>query len=122
MPVDIYSKSDEYPYYRPEEIEVFDNLEIFLQQIDMVITTPKGSLLGDPDFGVGLEKYVWTNVSSKKIEQDIEDQIVKYIHIDLLQSIKYSIEASFVQGEIYDSIIVDILIDGNKVSGYAVTP
>lgn len=122
MPVDIYFKGETYPHYQPEEIEVVDQLEIFLQQVDMIISTEKGSLLGDPDFGVGLERYLWTNVGSKSIEQDINQQIMEYVDRDLLSLINYSVECNFIRGEIYDSIIVDILIEGEKVAGYAVTP
>jgi len=123
MVVDIYIKNNEYPYFDQNEIDITDDLEIFLQQIEMIITTPKGSLIGDPDFGVDLESYIWSfNRGSSNIKQDITQQINTYIQPSLALTMNYDISVNFLRGEIWDSIIVDILIDGTKVAGYAVTP
>lgn len=123
MAVDIYFKSDEYPYYNPNEIEVDENLEIFLQQVEMIITTKRGSILGDPEFGVDLDSYLWSFTSgSGSIKQDILTQISRYIDYETSKGISYDIDVSFLKGEIWDTIIVDVTIDGTKVAGYAVTP
>jgi hypothetical protein len=123
MPVDIYFKQENYPYYDSEEIEVVDDLEIFLQQIEMLLTTPKRSLLGDPDFGINLESYLWNfGIGSSPVKQEIYNQILKYVDYSSYESIPFDIAISFLKGEIYDTMIVDIEIDGTKVAGYAVTP
>lgn len=123
MAVDIYFKQQEYPYFDPTEIEVIDSLENFLQQIEMILTTPKGSLLGDPDFGVSLDSYLWsTSIGSGPIKQDIIHQIMTYVNFNEFGSIPYDIQVSFLKGEVWDTIIVDVLIDGTKVAGYAVAP
>jgi hypothetical protein len=123
MPVDIYFKSEDYPYYNPFEIEVIENVEIFLQQVEMILTTPKGTILGTPGLGIGLESYLWDlNISSSSIKQDILEQINEYISYETTIGIDYDIEVSFLKGEIWDTMIIDILIDGRKVSGYAITP
>jgi hypothetical protein len=123
MAIDIYFKLQSYPYYDPTEIEVIDSLENFLQQLEMILTTPKGSLLGDPDFGVSLDSYLWTTTTGAGvIKQDIINQVIKYVNFDEFGSIPYDIQVSFLKGEVWDTIIVDILIDGTKVAGYAVAP
>jgi hypothetical protein len=123
MAIDMYFKLSNYPYYDPSEIEVIDSLENFLQQLEMIITTPKGSLLGDPNFGVSLESYLWTfTTSSSSIKQSIINQIIEYVGFDGFGQIPYEIDVNFLKGEVYDTMIVDILIDGNKVAGYAVAP
>lgn len=123
MAVDIYIKNNNYPYFDKDEIDISDDLEIFLQQLEMIITTPKGSLLGEPDFGVDLESYLWSFYKgSSGIQQEINQQINTYIQPRLALSINYEISVNFLKGEVWDTIIVDVLIDGNKVAGYAVTP
>ena len=123
MAIDLYFKFDSYPHYDQTEIEVIDSLENFLQQLEMILTTPKNSLLGDPDFGVSLEAFLWTTtMGSGAIKQQITDQIVQYVNFSEFGSIPYDIQVSFLKGEVWDTIIVDILIDGIKVAGYAVAP
>ena len=123
MAVDIYFKVEEYPYYDPNQIEVDESLENFLQQLEMIITTPKGSVLGDPNFGIDLDSYLWNfNVGSSPIKQEILTQINEYVDYDVIDSIPYDIEVSFLKGDVWDTVIVDVTIDGTKVAGYAVTP
>ena len=122
MIVDIYNRITTYPYYDPNVIEVEDEVEMFVQQVDTIMTTPKGSLLGDPDFGVSLDAYLWrTHLGSGNIRQDILQQINKYC-VPEMKDITFDLEVSFIQGEIWDTVLVDLIIDGTKVAGYSVAP
>ena len=56
---DIYIKSEEDPGFRPDQVEVYDELEAVLQQIKMTLFTNKGEVLGEPDFGLQVEKYLF---------------------------------------------------------------
>jgi len=123
MAIDLYFKMDTYPYYDADEIEINDRVELLLQELEMILTTPKGSVLGDPDFGVSLDSYIWTtSKGSSHIKQDVDYQINTYISNDTLKDIDLDIDVNFVKGEIWDTIYLDILIDGTKVAGYAVEP
>jgi hypothetical protein len=123
MAVDIYFKLPEYPYYNPSEIEITDDLEMFLQHVEMIITTPKGSILGDPEFGCSLESYLWsTQKGGGEIKQEISTQIYEYVDFDDVNGIPYDIEVSFLKGELWDTAIIDLTIDGTKVAGYVLTP
>lgn len=122
MPIDFYCKVDTNPYYNANEIELVDELEIFAQCIEMILTTRKGDVLGDPDFGANLEDYVWSSsASSNSVQKEILSQINKYCST-LARKIPYDIEVSFIQGAITDTMIVDLLIDNQKVLGVGVTP
>jgi hypothetical protein len=114
---------DTYPYYDANEIEINDRVELLLQEVEMILTTPKGSVLGDPDFGLSLDSYIWsTSKGSSHIKQDTEIQFNKYISADTFRGISLEVDVNFIKGEIWDTIILDILIDGTKVAGYAVEP
>lgn len=123
MAIDLYFKMDTYPYYDADEIEINDRVELLLQGVEMILTTPKGSLLGDPDFGMSLDSYVWsTSKGSSHIKQDALTQFQKYIPRETWEGIDLDVEVNFIKGEIWDTIILDILIDGTQVAGYAVEP
>lgn len=123
MAIDLYFKMDTYPYYDADEIELNDRVEMLLQEVEMILTTPKGSVLGDPDFGVSLDSYIWTtSKGSSHIKQDVDFQINKYISNDTMNGIDLDMDVNFVKGEIWDTLYLDILIDGTKVAGYAVEP
>ena len=123
MAIDLYFKMDTYPYYDADEIEITDRVELLLQEVEMILTTSKGSVLGDPDFGLSLDSYIWSTAKGNShIKQDAENQINKYISNDTLRGIDLGIEVNFIKGEIWDTIILDILIDGTQVAGYTVEP
>jgi hypothetical protein len=123
MAVDIYFKLADYPYYNPNEIEITDDLEIFLQNVEMIITTPKGSVLGDPNFGCSLESYLWsTDAGGGDIKREITSQIYDYVEFDDKEGIPYDIEVNFLKGQIWDTAVIDLTIDGTKVAGYVLTP
>lgn len=121
MPVDIYFKLPSDKVFDPFAVEEESALEIFLQQVDMILTTEKGSVLGDPEFGLNLDQYLWTfSGGSGSIRQEIEQQIANYISLE--DPIDYQIDVSFIAGEIYDTILIDILVDGEKMAGYMMAP
>lgn len=123
MAVDIYFKLDTYPYYDPSEIEVSESIDMFIQQLDMLFATPKKSVLGTPDFGIDLDQYFWTtSKSSSSIRQEVINQINEYISYELLEFVDFDIEINYLKGDVWDTIIVDVIIDGTKVAGYAVKP
>lgn len=122
MAVDVYLRIPTDPNYDPDQIEVEDRLSNFIQYIEMVLTTTKGEVFGDPNFGANLDSYLWnSNISAGSIISDINRQIFDYCP-DSCKDIPYTIDVSFYKGDIFDTMIVDITIDGEKVLGIAATP
>lgn len=121
MPVDIYFKLPSDPVYDSNGIEENSDLEIFLQQLDMIMTTQKGSVLGDPEFGLSLDSYLWTlQGGSSTVKQEIQQQITKYT--DLEDPIDYDIDVNFIAGEIWETILIDVTVQGEKIAGYLIAP
>jgi len=117
MSVDIYTKLPSDPIFDPNAMEETSELEIFLQSVDMILTTRKGSLLGDPEFGLALDSYLWSFTGgSSGLKQEIMQQITQYTYSE--RTISYDIEVNFISGNVYDSILVDVIIDGTKMAGY----
>ncbi len=121
MPIDIYFKLPSDTVFDPFGIEEESVLETFLQQVDMILTTKKGSVLGDPEFGLSLEQYLWSfSGGSGSVQQQIEQQINEYIYIE--EPIDYEISVNFIAGEIYDTMLIDVIVDGEKIAGYLMAP
>lgn len=122
MALDIYLKIPTDPNYSSGEIEVEDNLFNFVQYIEMILTTEKGEVFGEPNLGANLEAYLWNpNITSSVIKSEIISQILEFCPSSVNQ-IPYDIDVNFIKGEITDTILVDIEIDGTKVLGIAATP
>jgi len=117
---DIYIRESEDKTYRDDVITYSDGLEQLISMIKMILTTKKGDVLGDPDFGVSIEEQIFSlNVSLSEIEKQIKYQISKYINI---QNNKYRIDVNtnYVRGTTRDAVYIDILIDHVKYLGVLV--
>jgi len=105
-----YTKS-----YSENTIEITDSLEIFLQEIEMILSTPMTSVLGSPKFGASLDMYLHSIATN-------ESDMVARINQQISQYSKYSSEYSFeVKVQFYkvgqsETAVVDVLVDeGNLV-------
>lgn len=77
---DFYFREPGDPRFREDQLEVSDDLESTLQQIQMTIFTNKGEVLGEPDFGVDLEKYLFEfDIDPFNVALAASDQINKYV-------------------------------------------
>ncbi len=122
MAIDVYLRLPSDPNYNSYFVEVEDSVSIFVQQIEMILTTIPGEVLGSPDFGVNLEGYLWNPyVTSGSIKSDIMTQIRKYCAYNQ-QLIPFTVQVNFIKGSLVDGILIDIMIDGRKTLGISATP
>ena len=56
---DFYMRSETDPIYRPDQIEIYDEIESCVNQVKMTLLTNKGEVLGEPGFGLSVEKYLF---------------------------------------------------------------
>lgn len=122
MPLDVYLKIPEDPNYDPTQIEIEDDLFNFVQYIEMILTTNRGEVFGAPELGANLEAYLWNPyVTSSTIKSEINRQIFQLCP-NLSARIAFEVDVQFFKGDITDSILVDIIIEGEKVLGIVSTP
>jgi len=116
---DIYIRSPRDPNYVYGVLQHSDPIESIIAKIRMMFGTTQGQVLGDLNFGVGLEDLVFqTRINKMELEEKIKTQIMQYID----ESAKYKIEprVSFGKEEGYDYAVVDIFINDLKVIGILV--
>ena len=77
---DFYLRSSSDPAFRPNQLEVYDDLESLLQQIKMILFTQKGEVLGEPNFGLDVEKYLFEfSVDPFSLTREAAAQINTYV-------------------------------------------
>lgn len=78
--IDFYIGYPGHPKFRSSEIIEDDTIRVIVQKYEMIIFTNKGDVFGDPNFGGDLYLLLHeTRLSAQAIEEDIKDQIDKYI-------------------------------------------
>jgi hypothetical protein len=77
---EFYLKPEDDPAYNQDQLEVYDDLEACLQQLKMTLFTNKGEVLGEEDFGVDLNKYLFDfDIDPFGITRDATQQIERYV-------------------------------------------
>ena len=80
---DLFIREPESPKFQNREVEVTSREDIIIQKVLVLLHTNKGEFIGDPDFGCGIEEYLFeTNPSAAAIQSEIERQISMYIAED----------------------------------------
>ena len=117
--IDIYSKYDTDKNFEEGVIEINDDFEIFLQQIETILTTAKTEFLGDVFFGASLEEYIHTfSLNAQQLQFEITKMINTYC--TLAGQFNYSVDVKFFKGSLRDIALIDIIIDGTKMFGVEV--
>ena len=77
---DFYFRDQTDPAFRADQLEVYDGLEETLQQVKMTLFTRKGEVLGEPGFGIDVEKYLFEfTVDPFALSKEATDQINTYV-------------------------------------------
>jgi len=113
---DLYVRDPEDPNFKYGILEHNDAIESIITKIKMILGTRQGEIIGDLNFGVGIEDLIFeTRINKLQLEQKIRSQIEQYIS----ETKDFSItpEVSFGRADNYDYAVIDILINQQKVIG-----
>jgi phage baseplate assembly protein W len=116
---DIYAIPNAEGRYKSGVMEVNNELDEIIQQVDCLLFTRKGEVLMMPDFGCDLHSYMFDTVwNQRAIEYMIESNIDKYIYID--GKYRVNVKVEFIKWEFNVAMVVDLMINGKKMSSYLV--
>jgi len=77
---DFYMRPESDPKYRPDQVEVYDEIEACINQVKMTLLTNKGEVLGEPNYGIEPEKYLFEfELDPFKLSDDANAQIQDYV-------------------------------------------
>lgn len=111
---DFYMRSEDDPKFRPDQIEVYDEIESCINQIKMTLLTNKGEVLGEPGFGLQIERYLFDfELDPFKLSEDANSQIQSYVMESKKRNV--SVKPSFTTDEKQRKIYaLKIAIDGRR--------
>lgn len=113
---DIYIRDPEDPNFEYGILEHSNAIESIISKIKMLFGTRQGQIIGDLNFGIGIEDAIFeTRVNKTQLEEKIKEQFSLYI--SETQDFKIEPDISFGHGDGYDYAVVDIYIDEQKVIG-----
>ncbi len=116
---DIYAIPNSESRYKPGVMEVKNELDEIIQQVDCLLFTRRGDILMMPEFGCDLHKYFFETTWNKAaIKHMIENQINTYIYLD--GRYRVSVDVEFIKWDYNVGMIVDLIINGKKMSSYLV--
>lgn len=113
---DLYIRKPSDPNYVYGVMEHSNIVERIITKIKVILGTRRGDVLGDMNFGVGIEDKVFeTQLNQTELEEEIQSQIEQYIS----ESAQYQISSkvSFGRAEGYDYAVIDFYIDSVKTAG-----
>lgn len=108
--MELYIKYPSDPNYDPHQVQTNGEIEMLITQIQTILFTNTGEVMGENSFGCDLEKYIYEfNSSGHNIKSMIVDQINKYC--PLADKYSLDVEVEFMRGEVRDIAFIDITID-----------
>jgi len=117
---DLYIRVDGDPGFEPGQLEIDDEVVILLNQIEMLLFTRQGDILGAENVGVNIEDLIFSlTVSAGIVESAIYNQIRYYC--PLANKFKVDINVRFFKGTERDIGVVDIIVDGARSTGLIVS-
>jgi len=78
--MEFYIKNIEDPNFNVSQLHSDEDISQLLIQIETLLFTTKGEVLGDPNFGTNLTEYVYSfRYNDYMLKKAVEDQIKSYI-------------------------------------------
>lgn len=116
---DIYIRNPEDPNFKYGVLEHSDPIESIISKIKMLMGTRQGQVVGDLNFGIGIEDLIFeTKVNKQQLEEKIKAQFQLYI--SETKDFVITPQVSFGKADGYDYAVIDILINDKKMLGLLV--
>jgi hypothetical protein len=116
---DIYIRNPEDPNFKFGVLEHTDAIESILSKIKMLMGTRPGQIVGDLNFGLGIEDLIFeTKINKNHLEEQIKVQFDQYI--SETKDFKITPQVSFGKADGYDYAVIDIFINDERVIGLLV--
>lgn len=108
--MELYIKAVGDPNFRPDQLQVDEEIQLMLTQIETLLFTSKGDVMGMPEFGLNLEDYVYSFMyNDDMIKGVVSTAISTYVPY----STKYpvSVNVEYVTETERNAMYIDITID-----------
>lgn len=114
---DFYMRSEEDPNYKKGILQVSDDTEEAISQVKMTVLTERGSVLGEPDFGLDVNKYLFDfETDPFKLSNDANSQIERFVASAKIKNIDVE-PSTFTDEKDRDVFVLKINIEGENPFG-----
>jgi hypothetical protein len=114
--MELYIKTLGDPNFNPKGVDVENEVAQLLIQLETIIFTNRGDVLGDSNFGANLEKMIYSfNLNEFEIKRAVEDQIEMYC--SLARKYNTKVDVQFSRGEVRDMAQLNITVDSKYLIG-----
>lgn len=114
MVVDLYTKREGEIRYSETQFDETDPIRIYVQKIKMILFTQPGEIVGNPGFGVNLERLLFQkSLSAQSIRNNIINQIG--YNCEEFNDYETNVEVTFYSVGGHDECKIDILINNLNV-------
>ena len=108
--MELYIKSGDDPNWRPDQMQVDEELAMLLTQIETLFFTNKGDVLGDLEFGLNLEDYVYSfRYNDSMLQGVVKNGISTYI--PLSNKYKIDVEVEFTEQTERNIVLINVIIN-----------
>lgn len=109
---EIYIKNLEDRDFKPNQIEIIDPLQIYLNQLRILFGTELGEVMGAEDMSVNLESLIFeSDINEGQIQDKVLEQIGFYCTMS--RNFDTNVKVRFFKGTMRDIAVMDLVI--NKV-------
>lgn len=114
--VDIYPRNPDDPKYKKGLLHTDNEIEILIGMIKQCLLTTPGEVLGDPYFGLDLERLIYDfEVDQITLENAIRMHLLAYVPLIFKYDVDFKV--GFFKGEIRDACVIDFAIKNNPILG-----
>jgi hypothetical protein len=108
--MEFYIKNIGEPNYKPDALQQDAELSMLLTQIETVLFTRKGEVLGAPDFGANLEDHVYElRYNDYQLKKIIDEQL--NAHVPLARKYSVDVTVEMVEDATRHAMFLDITVD-----------
>ena len=114
--MDFYVKTLGDPNYDPRKVHTESEVAQLIVQLETVLFTNKGEVLGQPDFGCNLNDLVYTlNYNEQQIQDVVKEQLKRFVPLATKYDVKTRV--AFYRGQVRDIAEINIEIDNKYQVG-----
>jgi hypothetical protein len=108
--MELYIKTIGDPNFRYDQMQVDEDIQLLLTQIETLIFTAKGDVMGVPDFGLNLEDYVYSFMyNDDMLKGVVSNAISQYIPLSKKYPVDVNVE--YTTESERNAVYIDIVVD-----------
>ena len=117
---EIYIRTEDDPSYDPNIVDYSNEIEEIITQLRVLLSTGRGEVLGNYDFGTNLEYYVFSTIKNgDEICKEIDQQIRLYCYIS--DNVNVTTDMEFGKDNSgRDYAVLNVNINGTKAAGFLI--